>query len=261
MKTPLTRRHAVNTLFSGIGLFALSACSSGRRSASGGVGSVGDPLPGGSVASLGGRSDEPLALDRAGVHDDAASSRARELLDAWKGRQSTAPSGVIMRTRWASAGPVVALADPMGAVSTITVHHDGMSPFTSTRQSDAMSRLESIRNAHRGNGWADIGYHYAIDPAGRVYECRPIRFQGAHVKDHNPHNLGILVMGNFMEQRPTSSALAALDAFVADRMKAYRVPISRVYTHQELRPTACPGVSLQRYMIQTRSGKGGMARA
>jgi hypothetical protein len=81
------------------------------------------------------------------------------------------------------------------------------------------------------------------------------------VRDHNENNLGVLVLGNFDEQAPTSAALTALDQFVADRMRAYRVPVGRVLTHQEISPTACPGRSLQGYMVATRSVRGRMAGA
>ena len=30
----------------------------------------------------------------------------------------------------------------------------------------------------------DVGYHYAVDRAGRVWECRPLTWQGAHVRNH-----------------------------------------------------------------------------
>lgn len=169
------------------------------------------------------------------------------------------PVGVIARREWTTAAPVLAMTNPMGPITRITIHHDGMPPVSLRTRGEVVDRLEFIRRAHTNRGWADIGYHYAIDPSGRVWECRPHRFQGAHVKDNNENNLGIMLLGNFEEQVPTSAALAAMDNFVADRMRALRVPIQRVYTHQEITPTACPGRNLQGYMVATRSGRGRMA--
>lgn len=174
---------------------------------------------------------------------------------------SSVPQGVIARTEWTRAQPIRALADPMGRIDKVTIHHDGMTPFYSTGKSDAARRLESIRNSHVSKGWADIGYHYVIDPAGRVWQGRPISLQGAHVKDGNPGNLGIMVMGNFDSQSPTPAALSTLDQFVAFQMRQYRISVRGIYTHQELRPTACPGRSLQAYMTMTRASNGRMARA
>jgi hypothetical protein len=180
--------------------------------------------------------------------------------------RNEAAAGVVPRRDWASAPPNLSLINPMNGVNRITVHHDGMPPVSLRSKGDVAYRLEMIRSAHTGNHdnggkpWADIGYHYVIDPQGRVWEGRPVRYQGAHVKDNNEHNLGVMVLGNFDEQAPTSDALSTLDAFISDRMRAYRIPVSRVFTHQEINPTACPGSNLQAYMVSTRSGRGYLAR-
>jgi len=178
------------------------------------------------------------------------------------GTQTASVPGVIARSRWTSATTKTWDTDPMNGISRITVHHDGMTAFTSTSQSEAAARLEMIRRSHvNSRGWADIGYHYIVDPAGRIWEGRPIDRQGAHVADNNPHNLGVMMLGNYDQQAPTNAAVRALDDFVAAMMRKYRVPVSRVYTHQELRPTACPGQSLQRVMVSNRSRGGVLAQA
>jgi hypothetical protein len=155
----------------------------------------------------------------------------------------------------------------MNGVQRITVHHSAVNSTGLVTKADTARQLESFRQNHTaridpdtGLHWVDIGYHYIIDPSGRVWEGRPVAIEGAHVSHTNQHNLGVMVMGNFDEQRPTTAALAALDAFVASQMKRYRVSMANVYTHQELRSTECPGRNLQRYMLQTRASGGGMAR-
>jgi hypothetical protein len=170
--------------------------------------------------------------------------------------------GVMPRSAWTRAQPRLWAAKPMERVEYITVHHDGMSPFSSTSPDAAAQRLEAIRNAHvSGQGWADIGYHYVVDPSGRIWHARPEHLQGAHVKDHNERNLGVMVLGNYEQQAPTYASAKALDDFVAALMRRYRVPVSRVYTHREMRPTACPGRTLQQLMESTRSRGGALARA
>lgn len=171
------------------------------------------------------------------------------------------PPGVIGRDRWAAFGPNYQKANPMSRIRRITVHHDGMGPFTSTDMMATKQRLESIRKAHLGQGWADIGYHYVVDPAGRVWEARPTSLQGAHVRDENDGNLGIMVLGNYERQRPTGQATASLEAFIIQQRQQYGVPVSAVYTHQELRATACPGRSLQAFLDSSRSGTGRIARS
>jgi hypothetical protein len=173
----------------------------------------------------------------------------------------TLPPGVIPRRSWTTTMPVPALANPMGRVDRITIHHDAINSADVTSRTAAQRRLNTIRSGHLEREFADIGYHFIVDPQGNIWEGRPLRYQGAHVKDQNERNMGVMVMGNFMEQAPTPAALAALDAFVASQMQRFGIPLGRVKTHQELAATACPGVSLQRYMVKTRSGSGRMARA
>lgn len=175
---------------------------------------------------------------------------------------SGALRGVVPRSSWTRAKPKVWDTKPMGRVSRITVHHDGMTPFRSTSSSASAQRLESIRNAHvSSNGWADIGYHFVVDPAGRVWEARPTTLQGAHVKYNNEGNLGVMMMGNYEQQVPTAAASSAIDEFVSVLMRRYGVPVGRVYTHREIRPTACPGRNLQMVMETARSRGGALARA
>jgi hypothetical protein len=170
-------------------------------------------------------------------------------------------SGVIARREWTGTGPIMSLINPMNGIDRITIHHSAVISAGVRAKSDAARMLSSIRSTHVSKGWADIGYHYIIDPQGNIWEGRPVKYQGAHVKENNEHNLGIMCMGDFDQERPSSAMLATLDGFVADRMRALRVPLSRVYTHQEIRVTECPGRSLQGYMVATRSGSGRLARA
>lgn len=171
------------------------------------------------------------------------------------------PQGVIPRRTWTNTQPIAALANPMVRIERITVHHDAINSADVTNQAAAKRRLNQIRQSHLERDFADIGYHFIVDPQGNVWEGRPLRFQGAHVKDKNERNMGVMVMGNFMEQTPTPAALASLDAFVASQRHRFGVPMWNVKTHQELAQTLCPGANLQRYMLATRSGTGRMASA
>jgi hypothetical protein len=182
-------------------------------------------------------------------------------------RADAAPTGVLPRSAWTNAGVARASdINPMNGVERITIHHDGMSPFTSPAQADAARRIEMIRASHvkgssQNSPFADIGYHYIIDPAGRVWEGRSTRYQGAHVSQNNEHNLGIMCLGNYDLQRPSQATLTTLDRFVASQMRRYNVPLARVKTHREINPTACPGANLQSYMVATRSRGGGLRLA
>lgn len=166
------------------------------------------------------------------------------------------PTGIIPRSDWAKGAPIAARMTPAQTISRITIHHDGMDSFTSTDRGSAAARLEQIRNAHLnrpGEPFGDIGYHYVIDPAGRVWQGRTLQWQGAHVAKQNQGNLGICVLGNYQIQNPSDRSLETLDRFVGEQMATYRVPTSRVYTHRELASTACPGNNLQPLIARSRS--------
>jgi hypothetical protein len=168
-----------------------------------------------------------------------------------------AKRSVIARTNWTRVQPIPSRMNRQSRIRRITIHHDGMPPTTLRSRPDVASRLEQIRRLHVDDrGWGDIGYHYVVDPQGMVWEARPLSWQGAHVANQNPGNIGVLCLGNFEVQSPTAAQLDSLDAFVASLAKRHRVPLSAVATHQELAPTLCPGRNLQRHMAATRSSRG-----
>lgn len=162
---------------------------------------------------------------------------------------------VIDRDHWTRTQAITSHINAMRGVNRITVHHEGWVPVHFADQGTTVERLQKIQTVHvRDRGWADIGYHYIIDRAGRVWEGRDIRYQGAHVRNNNPHNIGIMVLGNFDKQQPSTAQLGALVATLRGMMQLYNIPVHQVKTHQELNPTACPGQSLQTRMNAIRSG-------
>ncbi|MEL7484002.1 MAG: peptidoglycan recognition family protein [Planctomycetota bacterium] len=167
---------------------------------------------------------------------------------------------VVPRSNWTAAQPNRGEARPLNGVARITVHHDGMDPVPLRSPQEVADRLETIRRVHvENNGWADIGYHFAVDPQGRVWATRPLDLQGAHVKNENEHNMGILVLGNFEMQTPTPAAMTALDGLLVEAAMVNRVPLANIRTHREWNPTACPGASLQQHMNIARSPRGRVA--
>jgi hypothetical protein len=152
------------------------------------------------------------------------------------------------RSTWARATPVRADMDRMLKPRYVTVHHDGMTPFYGLSEVEAKARLELIRNGHRGKGWGDIGYHFIIDRSGNVWQGRDVLvYQGAHVRNRNEHNIGVMCLGNFVVQKPSEAQVEALNRTVAQLCAHYRIAAKDVYTHREWKgaQTACPGDNLQ----------------
>ena len=164
---------------------------------------------------------------------------------------------VVSRASWSHGAPDYSDMNRMLPITHVTVHHDALTPFIATDAASAEARIELIRVSHRNKGWADIGYHFVIDRSGRVYEARPLAWQGAHVKDRNEGNIGILCLGNFEVQSPSEQQLNALVAHVKTLRQRYRVPTNRVVTHREWpgAQTLCPGANLQARVNKLRSNK------
>jgi hypothetical protein len=171
-------------------------------------------------------------------------------------RPADAPVIIIPRSDWTAYPPNFAQMRRMNGVQRITVHHTAWKT-----EADAWSptagELEHIREFHSGTGekdrgWTDIAYHFVVDRAGRVWQARPLAYQGAHVKGRNEHNLGIVLLGNFDLQSPSAAQLIALSNFIVFVRGLYGVPLDEVYTHGELGKTGCPGKRLQAFMDRVR---------
>lgn len=162
---------------------------------------------------------------------------------------------VIPRAAWTNFRPPAADMDRMPKVTRITVHHEGNRAFTATSVADCRARLVNVMNGEMNARvpHKDIAYHYVIDPAGRVWEARDLRYEGRHTRNNHDGNLGVMCLGNFEEQSISPAQLAALEKFLKSLQAKHKVSKKRVYTHQELSPTLCPGKDLQRRMGTLRS--------
>lgn len=166
----------------------------------------------------------------------------------------------LRRSDW-GANALRANHDPMETPFRITVHHTA-EPAHTHSASEAEREMRDLQRMHQqGNGWADLGYHFLIDQAGRVIEGRPLTAQGAHAGNNelNRGNLGICLIGNFVSQpdrgseyalaqAPTPAQMQALDALVSSLQARYGIPNSQIWSHADLKTTACPGPTLQAWV-------------
>ena len=154
-------------------------------------------------------------------------------------------------------------AVPMNGVSRITIHHTGepKSPPAASQTEDA-NRMRRYQQTHMDtNKWADLGYHFVIDPSGRIWEGRELRWQGAHAgnTEANRHNLGVALIGNFDTTEPSAAQRSSLTALVRWAVNEYRVPEHGLYTHQAIKQiyklpgTACPGRRLSAFVATLRT--------
>jgi len=181
---------------------------------------------------------------------------------------AAAPAGLVQirRASW-GARPTRSNVEPMGRPFRITIHHSA-EPLLSTTVSASEAEVRRIQKSHQDppRGWADIGYHFLIDRAGRVVEGRPIRFQGAHAgnRETNRGNIGICVLGNFVPQpergsaythaqHPTDAQWKSLERLVGALRKRYGIPRSQIFAHKDFRDTSCPGPELSGWVLRARA--------
>jgi LysM repeat protein len=158
---------------------------------------------------------------------------------------------LVDRSEWAKT-PVKGNNYAMNGVKRITIHHTGEHPgLEGIPEIEVIQRIERYHQNERH--WAAIGYHYLVGKTGKVYEGRPVKYQGAHVSGENEHNLGISVIGDFMHQLPNADQLGALEAFLSDTRKRFGVAKSRIYGHRELGNSVCPGDALFRWVTGYRA--------
>jgi hypothetical protein len=153
-------------------------------------------------------------------------------------------------------------------VQTLTVHHTA----TANDDRDPAARMRAIyRHQAIDLGFGDFGYHFLIDEAGRVYEGR---FSGddatpgfdaagrmvnaAHIGGYNAGNVGVVLLGTFVDRAPTADALSALTKVLATIAGSHRLdptgtvryvnPISgaqrtvpTISGHRAWAATECPG--------------------
>ncbi len=152
----------------------------------------------------------------------------------------------ISRTRWGAEAPRTAKMNAMNGVNRLTVHHEGNpEPNYDNTPGEVVCSLRKIQNTHfRTLNAGDIAYHFVIDRQGVVWQGRDLRWQGAHTKGNNEHNVGVMCLGNFNIQQPTSAQVNTLQQLCQSLLISYQISPRSMYGHQELRSTACPGRNL-----------------
>jgi hypothetical protein len=140
----------------------------------------------------------------------------------------------------------------------ITVHHTAMPTGSSGSLTARSAEMRMLQRSHlnKPEGWGDIGYHFVVDPEGRIYEGRRLTWRGAHVRGMNDHNLGVCLMGNFDEVRPTAAAIASLERLLDDLRAQNGIARSAVTWHRDWPSanTECPGDNLEPYVRRYRDG-------
>lgn len=106
--------------------------------------------------------------------------------------------------------------------------------------------VDSIRRAHKAQGWSDIGYHWIVDKHGNIFPGRPESKTGAHVGGHNSGNIGIsyISRGNDTDSNApygkymTTAQKAGVERITAEVLSRHNLTVKALKGHNEF-----PGVA------------------
>jgi len=137
------------------------------------------------------------------------------------------------------AEPVEDPGTPLIEVNGLVVHHSA-TPSGSAG---------CFRVLHRGiSHWNDIGYHYVIGNGthsgnGQVEEGRRVPYRGAHARGANHDTLGICLVGNFNDTKPSREQMEALGELLRSLLSRWSLISSSVTLHRLVKgsSTECPG--------------------
>ncbi|WP_446039851.1 N-acetylmuramoyl-L-alanine amidase [Streptomyces sp. SID1121] len=158
------------------------------------------------------------------------------------------------------------------------VHHSATGNNYTCAQ--APSVLRGIYRYHvLSSGWRDIGYNFAIDKCGNIYEGRaggvakPV--MGAHTLGFNTNSVGIAVLGTYSSTKPPAAATTAIAKLTAWKLGLYgvnprgkstltsggsnkykkgtKVALNSISGHRDGFVTDCPGSRLYEKLGTTRT--------
>jgi len=160
---------------------------------------------------------------------------------------------VSSRHEWTDLGPKTWLLREARSYDRLTVHHAGNRVSSETARNSVAYAIENILASHSERNYGDIGYHFIVDFAGRVWEGRSLAYEGAHVSSENVGNIGVMLLGNFEEQRASREQLSAMQGLVELLRERYRIKRHRVYGHRDLGASVCPGKYLYPHVQEIKS--------
>ncbi|MEV2201858.1 N-acetylmuramoyl-L-alanine amidase [Streptomyces fradiae] len=214
--------------------------------------------------------------------------------DAGAGAEAPAPvaaktyigprPGIVTRKGW---GADEKLREPnflyTTSVHAAFVHHSATGNNYTCAQ--APSVLRGIYRYHvQSMGWRDIGYNFAVDKCGKIYEGRAggvaRAVQGAHTLGFNSNTTGIAVLGSFATTTPPAAAVTGVAKLTAWKLglharnplgkstltsaggnkyaKGTKVQLNTVSGHRDGYSTACPGAKLYAKLGTVRSTAAGL---
>jgi hypothetical protein len=159
---------------------------------------------------------------------------------------------IMPRSAWTTSPLQLRNAIAMAGINRITLHHSGDGKaFAAQTAADVARHLQIVQQAHLQRGMIDIAYHFAVDLQGRIWQLRWLEYEGQHVRKsangtaNNPHNVGIVALGDFNIQGVPAAQRDRLFELVRLVRSKYKLAPSSVVMHSEIVDTDCPGKAMK----------------
>ena len=118
--------------------------------------------------------------------------------------------------------------------------------------------VEDIDRWHKARGYnckgIHIGYHYVIYRDGSIHQGRSEEMQGAHVKDHNAHSIGVCYIGGLdLNGNPKDTRTSEQKTTLLQLLKQLksRYPNAIIASHHTFNPQKpCPCFDAEHEYLQ-----------
>lgn len=154
---------------------------------------------------------------------------------------------IIPRSAWHARAPKNHISTTWAHRTEFVVHHS---------EGPTTQAVRAIQDFHMDTrGWADIGYNFLVDDAGRIYEGRGWLVIGAQATGHNTSGIGVCYIGM---NSPTDAAKHSIRAMYDEANHLAGRTLAK-HGHGQLSQnnTSCPGSSLLAWVKAGMTSPGG----
>ena len=166
---------------------------------------------------------------------------------AWaaEGGGKAAKPAIVSAEEWGSK-PEPIPAERRHVPKYITIHHAGVVYKAGTDPAKSVRDLQAW--GQKEKHWPDLPYHFLIAPDGRIFAGRPVEYEPETNTTYKTRgHIGVELMGNFEEQRPSREQLESVVRLTAWLAQEYKIDLKDVGGHKDRAETQCPGKDFYRY--------------
>jgi N-acetyl-anhydromuramyl-L-alanine amidase AmpD len=133
----------------------------------------------------------------------------------------------------------------LSQIENLVIHHYAL-----------VARVENVAHSHvwtvnqyKPQEWPGIGYHFCIEPDGRIWQTNRLETISYHCGIHNTRSIGIALNGSFQTIKPPQLQQDAAHDLVNYLRRQPGLYIIRTLGHRELGiQTACPGNTYKQWL-------------